>query len=87
MNNSDKRVYFAVNGVERVEFECDCGKGYFRYDPTLKRIPVHNQIPHSCNACGKRAYFTIPYPAIRYKNRIFADSLTLSGFVDLDEES
>ncbi|WP_240207701.1 hypothetical protein [Vibrio sp. CyArs1] len=79
MKNSDNRVYIKVDGVERVEYPCSCNKGYFRYDPHSPKIEVHNQLPHLCTACGKQTYFTIPYPAIRYKNRIFADWQTLRG--------
>jgi hypothetical protein len=79
--STNKRVFRPIDSVERVEFACECEKGVYRYNPDIKRISTHNQIPHSCNACGHIAYFTIPYPALRYKGRVFVDWETIRGDV------
>ncbi len=76
---SDKRVYKPIESVDRVEFPCECKKGYYRYAPDGKRIQPHNQMQHNCTSCGAIAYFTIPYPALRYTNRIFVDWNTIKG--------
>ena len=67
-----------INGVERVEFRCTvCEQGYFHFDKESKRIGEHNQLPHKCTNCGEQVFFTIPYPTLRYKGRIFADWETI----------
>lgn len=84
---SDNRVYLAVGGVERVEYPCQkCREGFYRFDPQGERKTTHNQMPHRCTSCKDVVYFTLPYPALRYKNRLFVDWQTvrgLSGEVDV----
>lgn len=70
---SDNRIYLTVENVERVEYSCKCGEGYYRFDPDSERMGKHNQLPHRCTKCKELVYFTLPYPALRYKGRIFAD--------------
>lgn len=80
MAKQEQRMYKNVDQVERVEYPCNsCGVGFYRYEHTKKRIETHNQIPHTCNKCGAEVYFTLPYPALRYKGRIFVDWQTVRG--------
>ncbi len=72
--------YRPVHNIERVEYLCQCGEGYYRYEPNGQRTTTHNQMPHRCTQCGQRVYFTIPYPALRYKGRIFVDWETVRGY-------
>lgn len=69
---SEKRHYHEVNGIERVEYPCKCGQGFYRYDPDGERS-THNQLPHRCTKCNELVFFSILYPALRYKGRIFVD--------------
>lgn len=77
--NTDNRIYRQVSGdVERVEYPCSqCQKGVYRYQEQISKITEHNQLPHACNHCGHAVYFTVPYPALRYKNRLFVDFETI----------
>ncbi len=75
---SEKRHYHEVSGIERVEYPCKCGQGFYRYDPDGERS-VHNQLPHRCTKCDGQVFFSIPYPALRYKGRIFVDWETVNN--------
>ena len=45
---SDKRRYFPVGDVERVEYPCqNCNQGFYRYTPNGERIKKHNQMQHN----------------------------------------
>ncbi|ASJ41526.1 hypothetical protein (plasmid) [Vibrio vulnificus YJ016] len=77
---SDKRHYFPIGDVERVEYPCQkCNQGFYRYTPNGSRIEQHNQMHHNCTHCNAVTFFTIPYPALKYKNRIFVDWETIKG--------
>lgn len=66
-------------GVELVEYVCSCGQGVYRVNTTLPRIKEHNQIPHQCNACQKVSYFTVPYPVLKVRGKIFVHWDTIRG--------
>ncbi len=76
--NNDARVYRAVNNVERVEFPCQCGHGVYRYTASDEHTASH-QLPHRCQQCNDLVYFAIPYPALRYKGRLFVDWETIKS--------
>ncbi len=44
----------------------DCGKGEFLPNGDNSYVP-DIKIGHSCNFCGKTAYFNQTYPAIRFE--------------------
>ena len=44
----------------------DCGKGEFLPNDDNSYVP-DIKIGHSCNFCGKTAYFNQTYPAIRFE--------------------
>ncbi|MDC5870222.1 hypothetical protein OPW39_15550 [Vibrio europaeus] len=79
-NRTDKRVYFQIGDVERIEYPCStCGHGYYHFNPKGERIEKHNQMQHNCTHCNSVTFFTIPYPALRYKGRVFVDWQTVRG--------
>jgi hypothetical protein len=88
-DRTDKRHYFQVAGVERVEYPCDkCNQGFYRFNPNGERIEKHNQMQHNCTVCDAVTFFTLPYPALKYKERIFCDWETVRGLPPLsDDES
>lgn len=78
MRLNERHFVVLIDGVERVEFQCDmCGQGFYRYDKSGKHIGQHNQLSHVCSHCGHTAYFTVPYPALYYKGRVFVDLETI----------
>lgn len=78
--NSDGRIYLTVDGVERVEYKCpNCPDGLYRYSPNHNHAPTYSQLAHVCNKCGALTFLALPYPALRYKGRIFADWETMKG--------
>lgn len=80
MKLSKSHVLKSVAGVERVDYLCsECQQGYYRFDKDSARIKEHNQMPHKCTHCGKQTFFTIPYPALHYKGRVFVDWETVRG--------
>ncbi|AIW17454.1 hypothetical protein VITU102760_24280 [Vibrio tubiashii] len=59
-NKSDKRRYFPVGDVERVEYPCQkCNQGFYRYNVNGERIEKHNQMQHNCTHCNAVTFFTI----------------------------
>ncbi|MEL7291526.1 MAG: hypothetical protein AAGJ88_04315 [Pseudomonadota bacterium] len=80
MKLSENHETKPLSDVERVEYRCtECKQGYYHFDKDSKRIEQHNQMPHKCTHCGKQTFFTIPYPALRYKGRVFVDWETVRG--------
>ncbi|WP_394239844.1 hypothetical protein [Vibrio astriarenae] len=79
-NSKDKRIYRTVGDTERVEYPCErCDDGLYHYNAEGMRMSEHNQLPHACKKCGHEVYFSHPYPALRYKGRIFVDWETIRG--------
>lgn len=80
--DNEKRFYIGVSDVERVEFKCaTCTDGFYRYNPNKEHAPHYNQLAHTCNKCEALVYLAFPYPALRYKGRIFVDWNTIKGFM------
>lgn len=82
---TDHRLYRTITDVERVEYPCKCKRGVYRFDPNGKRLSKNNQLPHVCSHCGAKVYFSIPYPALKYRERIFVDWGTIRG-VNISKE-
>ena len=64
--------------AELIEFHCEkCGQGVYRVQPGSPRPTNPKQWVHKCSACGDEACFSVVYPLIKYKERIFmlADKL------------
>ncbi len=67
-----------LHDVERIEYRCQrCEAGVYRFNRDGRRIDANKQLPHSCNVCGHEVYFSIPYPALRYRGRLFVDWQTV----------
>ncbi|NOI41104.1 hypothetical protein F0251_22100 [Vibrio sp. 070316B] len=81
MRTNENRLFNNIEGVQRIEYACGCGKGYYRFRKDIERIEKHGQLPHTCTACQKLVYFVMPYPALSYKGRVFVDFDTIRGEV------
>ncbi len=80
MKLSKDHVLKPANGVDRLEYRCtECQQGYYHFDKDAERLNKHNQLPHKCTNCSKQVYFTMPYPALFYKGRVFVDWETVRG--------
>lgn len=80
MKLSEQHKTSPAAGVERLEYRCtSCQQGNYHFDKHSDRIEQNSQLPHKCTHCGSLVYFSIPYPALRYKGRVFVDWETIRG--------